>query len=230
MITAVAGVCRQFALGLILTKWNRWLVTCAAMAVSTYALDFVASGAGLALVASSLLNGVSLHAAALFLAASYVVWAMGLHTNLGANWALLRHNGTSTNVLSKAAFDLAGKWYWSSRAQRVAADTGYVLTELAKEAPYYAAALSAAAFTDFVSAQEAMIFLAGANLGAAAYEYGLARLVRIYLKRRDSQLALLSNPIGKHGSIQDTAAVSPGASKASADYSTVTSAPMATRS
>jgi hypothetical protein len=188
MVTAVAGVCRRFAPGLIFTKWNRWLVTCSAMVVSTYALDFVASGAGLALVASSLLNGISLHTAALFLAASYVLWGMGLHTNLEANLALLRHTGTSTNVLSKAAFDLAGKWRWSSRAQHLAADTGYVLTEVAKEAPYYAAALSAAAFTDFVSAQEAMIFLAGANLGAAVYEYGLARLVLIYLKRRDSYL------------------------------------------
>ena len=44
--------------------------------------------------------------------------------------------------------------------------------------PYYAGAFGAALLTDSVSSNEAMLFLGGANLGAAVYEYGLARLTR----------------------------------------------------
>ena len=102
--------------------------------------------------------------------------------NLGANWSLLRLTGTSTNALSKAAFGLTRRR--RSRTQRVAAAAGYVTTELAKEAPYYAGAFGAATLTDSVSSNDALIFLAGTNLGAAAYEYVLARLTRKLLRRR----------------------------------------------
>ena len=68
--------------------------------------------------------------------------------------------------------------------QRIAAAAGYVATELAEEAPYYAGAFGAAALTDLVSSTDALLFLAGANVGAAAYEYGLARLTRALLRRR----------------------------------------------
>jgi NNMT/PNMT/TEMT family len=174
----------RLAQGLRLTAWSRWLITCAAMVVSTYALDIAATLAGVSAVASGVAAGLDLSHALAILAASYVLWGAGLHVNLAANLALLEQTGTSTNVLSKAAYDFALKMRWSPRARQWAAGTGYVLTELAKEAPYYAAAFSAAAFTESVSAQEAVVFLAGANLGAAAYEYALALLVRAYLAKR----------------------------------------------
>ena len=84
-------------------------------------------------------------------------------------------------MLSKAAFELTRRR--GRRTQRVAAAAGYVATEIAKEAPYYAGAFGAAVLTDSVSSNEALIFLAGANLGAAVYEYGLARLTRRLLRR-----------------------------------------------
>jgi hypothetical protein len=62
----------------------------------------------------------------------------------------------------------------------------WAFTEVAKEIPYYAGALGAAAFSDSVSSTDAVVFLAGANLGAAAYEYGLARLTRSLLRRRSA--------------------------------------------
>jgi hypothetical protein len=71
----------------------------------------------------------------------------------------------------------------SASPSSAAAGAGYVATELAKEAPYYAGTFGAAVLTDAVSSTEALIFLAGANLGAAAYEYGLARLTRGFLAR-----------------------------------------------
>jgi hypothetical protein len=37
--------------------------------------------------------------------------------------------------------------------------------------------------TASVSANDAIAFLGGANLGAAAYEYGLSRLTLSYLRR-----------------------------------------------
>ena len=52
---------------------------------------------------------------------------------------------------------------------------------LAKEAPYYLGAAGAALFTESISAVDAIVFLAGANVGAAAYEFALARGLRLFL-------------------------------------------------
>jgi hypothetical protein len=161
---------------------SAWLITLAATAVSTYALDAVATATGVLLVASQLLSGLDHVLVLVFLAATYVLWGISLRANLGANWSLLNRTGTSTNALSKAAFELVRRR--GARAQRVAAAAGYVATELAKEAPYYAGAFGAAALTASVSSTDALLFLAGANLGAGAYEYGLARLTRGLLVRR----------------------------------------------
>jgi hypothetical protein len=158
---------------------RRWGVTLTATAVSTYALDAVATAAGVAVVASGLLRGLDHLVVLALLAASYVAWGAGLRVNLAANLVLLERTGTSTNVLSKAAYELA-----SARFRRLAAAAGYVATELAKEAPYYAGAFGAAVVSDSVSSNDALIFLAGANLGAAAYEYALARLTRAFLRAR----------------------------------------------
>jgi hypothetical protein len=163
---------------------RRWGVTLAATAASTYALDAVATAAGLALVASGLLRGLD-HALVLaVLAASYVVWGAGLRVNLLANHALLERTGTSTNALSKAAYDLAVATRRGPRVQAFAAAAGYVVTELVKEAPYYAGAFGAAVLSDSISSNDALLFLAGANAGAALYEYGLARMTRAFLNAR----------------------------------------------
>jgi hypothetical protein len=160
---------------------RRWGVTLTATAASTYALDAVATAAGVALVASGALRGLGHVLVLVVLAASYVAWGAGLRVNLAANWALLERTGTSTNALSKAAYDLARRA--QPRTRRLAAAAGYVATELIKEAPYYAGAFGAAVVSDSVSSNDALLFLAGANLGAAAYEYGLARLTRAFLVR-----------------------------------------------
>lgn len=161
-----------------------WAVSLAATVASAYALDVTAAAAGVALVASGLLDDLGHRWALTALAASYAVWAWGLRANLRANQSLLTATGTSTNVLSKAAHDLTRRHSTSPRAARVAAAAGYTATEVAKEVPYYAGAFGAAALTDPVTATGAVLFLTGANLGAAGYEYGLARLTRIFLRRR----------------------------------------------
>jgi hypothetical protein len=158
-----------------------WLFTLAATAASTYALDAVATAVGVLLVTSQLLSGLDHALVFTVLAVSYVLWAAGLRANLRANWMLLCRTATSTNVLSKAAFELTRRR--GARVQRVAADAGYVAAELAKEALYYAGAFGAAVLTDGVSSRDALLFLAGTNLGAAAYEYGLARATRRLLRR-----------------------------------------------
>ena len=162
-----------------------WVLTVLATAVSTYALDAAATAAGLALAASGLLDGLGRPALLVFLAGTYVVWGAGLRVNLAANWSLLAGTGTSTNVLSKAAHDIAKARTGSVRARRVAASAGYVATELAKEAPYYAGASGAMLVSDAVTAADAIVFLGGANLGAAVYEYGLARMTRAFLGSRE---------------------------------------------
>ena len=160
---------------------SRWGVTLTATAVSTYALDAFATAAGVALAASQLLSGLSHGLLLAVLAASYAVWGAGLRVNLVANARLLERTGTSTNALSKALYDVARRR--SARSRRLVSGAGYVAAELIKEAPYYAGAFGAALVSDSVSADHALVFLAGANLGAAAYEYGLGRLTRAFLGR-----------------------------------------------
>ena len=162
----------------------RWAITLAATAASTYALDAVATGAGLLLVASPLLDGFS-HAALLaILLATYAAWAAGLRVSLRANHDLLETTGTSTNALSKLVHDLAARRAASDRVRRLAAAGGYVATEALKELPYYAGAFGATVLADSVSSNDALVFLAGANAGAALYEYALGRATQAGLARR----------------------------------------------
>lgn len=172
----------RFALTLSSTR--RWGITLGATAISTYLLDAIATAAGILFVASHLLHGLELALVVLFLALTYVAWGAGLLANLKANWALLEETGISTNALSKAAHDLAKRKTRSVRIRRIAASIGYTGTEIAKETPYYVGAFGAAVLSDSISSTEALIFLGGANLGAAGYEYGLARLVTCVLNRK----------------------------------------------
>ena len=71
----------------------------------------------------------------------------------------------------------------ATRARRLASQAGYLATELVKEIPYYAGAFGAALVSDSVSSNDALVFLAGTNLGAAAYEYALGRLTRMFFLR-----------------------------------------------
>jgi len=173
-------------------------VTLAATIASTYLLDMVATAAGVALAASHLLRGVDHWLIVAFLVVSYVVWGAGLRVSLAANWTLLEETGTSTSAVSKGAYDVARLARRSDRVRRIASQAGYVATELAKEIPYYAGAFGAAVLSDSVSSNDALVFLAGANLGAAAYEYALGRLTRTFLRlrsRRTSTPARAGRPV-----------------------------------
>jgi hypothetical protein len=164
-----------------------WVLTVTATAVSICALDGVATAAGVLLVASGALRELQHWQTLVLLAASYAAWGAGLRANLRANWTLLEQTATSTNALSKAAHDLTKLRTASVRARRIAAAAGYLGTELAKEAPYYAGAFGAAVLSTSVSSSDAIVFLAGTNLGAAGYEYGLASLTRSALRLRSPQ-------------------------------------------
>ena len=99
-----------------------------ATAISTYALDAVATVAGAALAASGLLDGARHGAPARVLALTTSPGARACASTSSANWALLERTGTSTNALSKAAHDLAAP-AGAARAHRLAAAAGYVGTE-----------------------------------------------------------------------------------------------------
>ena len=162
----------------------RWGMSAGATLASTYLLDVVATASGLLLVASPLLDGVRTDGLWLLLAASYVVWGLGLRVNLRANLALLDRTGVSTNVLSKAAYALAMRCAAGRSVTRLAAGSGYVLSELLKECPYYLGAFGAAALNDGLDAGQAITFLVGANLAAGLYEYVLAAVTGGFLQRR----------------------------------------------
>ena len=162
---------------------RRWMATAAASLVTAYALDLFATSLGLLVVAAGLLSGIGYVEALLLLLASYVFWGAGLWAVIKANWALLQRTGACTNILAKAGHDLAVRLRWSLRGRKVAAYVGNTATELAKEAPYYIGAGGFALFSDSVSAIDAIVFLAGANTGAAIYGFALARGLGFFLAR-----------------------------------------------
>lgn len=160
-----------------------WVGSAVATGASTYALDMIATSAGALLLASGLLSDWSGAAVLTLLAASYMAWGAALRPALAVNWDLLERTGISASLPSKAAHSLALRRDLSPRARRTATSLGYVGTELVKEAPYYLGAAGAALVTEAVSSVGVAVFLAGANFGAAAYELGLARLLRLVLAR-----------------------------------------------
>ena len=162
----------------------RWVVTVVATGLSFGALDLVATGAGALLATTNAFDGAPPGALLGFLAATYVLWGAGLRANVATNWCLLEQTGTSTNLPSKVMFEVAQRRSSDPRVSRAASAIGYVGTEIAKEGPYYAGAFGAAVLSDTVGSTDALVFIAGTNIGAAAYEYGLARLSRIVLARR----------------------------------------------
>lgn len=162
----------------------RWVVTLGATGVSMVVLDVVATVVGAILVASNLFDGTSQGVVIGFLAVTYLLWAAGLRANVVANWGLLEQTGTSTNLPSKVMFELVRCRASTPTAPRVASAIGYVGTEIAKEAPYYAGAFGTALVSDAVTSLDALVFIAGTNIGAGAYEYGVARLSRVVLDRR----------------------------------------------
>ena len=104
--------------------------------------------------------------------------------NLKANWTLLERTGTSTNVFSKAAYDLARLRPASVRTQRFASRRRLSGHGACERGALLRRAFGAVFLSDSVSSADALIFLAGTNLGAAAYEYGLGRVTRAFLKSR----------------------------------------------
>ena len=119
-----------------------WAITLAATVASTYALDAFATAVGVLLVTSQFLAGLDRVSLVAFLAGTYLIWAAGIRVNLRANWHLLATTRMSTNVLSKAGFDLF--LTGSARSRKIAASAGYVITELVKEIPYYSGAFGIA--------------------------------------------------------------------------------------
>jgi hypothetical protein len=185
------GACTHSGFRLIsrFVRARSWIATVAASLVTFYALDIVATSAGLLLVASGLLAGISHWQALALWAATNVVWGAGLWSMLLANWELLQRTGASTNILSKAAYDLAARLAVSRRWQCVAANLGYISTELAKEAPYYVGAAGVALFSDSVTAVDALVFIVGTNIGASIYGFTLAHGMRLFARRVEKENA-----------------------------------------
>lgn len=160
---------------------STWWMSAVATVGSTYALDSVATAGGLATAASGLLDGLAPGWLLAALFASYLTWFLGMRTALAANHDLLLHTGTSTNVLSKIAFELTRSC--SPCWRRRACSTGYVATELGKESVYYLGAFGTVAATP-ATTRDAVVFLFGTNLAAAGYEYLLGRGTMLLLGRR----------------------------------------------
>jgi hypothetical protein len=161
-----------------------WAVTLAATAVSTYALDLAATAGGVLLALSGVLADLGRGWLLIVVALSYLIWAFGLRTALRANHALLERTAVSTSLLSKIAWQAARSAAAGAAARRWASMAGYLAWELIKEIPYYLAAAGAVLIGDAIGLDDALVFLAGANLTAALYEYGIGRGTQAWLVRR----------------------------------------------
>ena len=168
-------------------KAKGWPITILGTFVSTYALDGVATAGGVLLVASGVMAGFGPPLLWLVLVSTYVAWGAGLRVNLKANFELLEATGTSSNVLSKAAYELVRRRTRTVRARKIAAAAAYVGTEVVKELPYYGVAFGVALASNTITSRDALVFIAGTNLGAAVYEFGLGRATRVYLRRSTSR-------------------------------------------
>ncbi len=90
--------------------------------------------------------------------------------------------GTSSNPLSKAAYELVRRRSSTVRARKVAAAAGYIGAEIAKEVPYYAAAFGVAVASDHDHLTRRPSSSSPGPISARAlYEYGLGRVTRVYL-------------------------------------------------
>lgn len=165
-------------------KMVRWGITAGGTVGSTLAIEGIATACGLTLSNSSALDTWGTKSLMLFLAESYGMWFKGMRENTNANWELLEQEGVSTNAPSKALYDMAGRRGWSERKQKIVAGAGYVGTEIAKELPYYTGAFGAATVWNEISNDDAIIFLAGANIGAGLYEYGFSKITKVGLHIR----------------------------------------------
>lgn len=171
-----------------------WVVSITATVATSYGLDLVATTCGVLLVAATGSTDPTRSVVVTALVASYLGWGVALRVYLYANLDLLEATGTSTSVFSKAAYDLAGRWTPRRRVQRTAATLGYLTTEVAMEVPYYAGAFGAAALSDTLTSDDALVFLTGTNLGAGLYVYGIARATRAFLARHPEQT--VADPAG----------------------------------
>ena len=154
---------------------SAWLITLAATAASTYALDAVATAAGVLLVAPSCWAGSTTPSRS----PSWPRRTCCGASPCGRTWAPTGAAAPDGNQHQRAVEGgVRAHGAPGTEPQRIAAATGYVATEMAKEAPYYAGAFGAAASPTRSRPPTRCSSSAGANLGAAAYEYGLARLTR----------------------------------------------------
>ena len=162
---------------------GRWAVTLAATVVSTYALDLVATAGGVLLALSGVFGDLAGGWLLTIVVVSYLIWGLGLRTALRANHALLEQTAVSTSLLSKLAWQVARRTAAGKAARRWASTAGYVSWELAKEIPYYIAAAGAVLIGESIGVDDVLIFLTGANLTAALYEYGIGRGTEVWLAR-----------------------------------------------
>ena len=203
---------------------RRWLVTLVATVASTYALDAVATAAGVLLVASGLLPAPVTRRLA-FLAASYVVWARRparepageLDAARADRHQHKRHCRRPRTTCSGGA---------AARARRLASAVGYVGTEVAKEVPYYAGAFGAAVLSDSVSSTDALVFLGGANLGAAGVRVRARRAPRgTFLRRRSAHASFDTDWVPKEYLTDYYSAVEPDELRRSRSSSTRSATP-----
>ena len=170
------------------SKVKGWLITILATVVSTYALDGIATAGGVLLVASGRHWQTSDRPTAGGCS------PLPMSPGVRVSGSTCRRTSSSSKPWEPAATRCRKPPMSSSdgdpstvRARRIAAAVGYVGTELAKEVPYYAAAFGVALASDAITSRDALIFLAGTNLGAAVYEYGLGTVTRICLRRSISR-------------------------------------------
>lgn len=181
------------------------------MNILTYLASLAPSIAGgAAAVALNPLSQVDTKTAAGFLAISYGFWGAGLYKSCKANLRQLESTGTSTSILSKSLYDMSKQLTPNAFLQAAASYFGFTLIQALEEIPFYAASFPGpvgesisqiphvpelpfvpsapdviSRFSDANSRNNEFAFLAGANMGAAAWAYTLGTTINRKLRNKD---------------------------------------------
>lgn len=146
---------------------------------SYLALTGTAIAGGVIGAAANPLSHVDTKFAVATLAASYLLWGRATYLNAREAWTLLENSEVCTSITAKALYEFSKKHTDNRKIQKAATYTGFVFWTVAEEVPWIMSALVVPELVDELSstpmANNELSYLAGANVGAAAFNYIQAR-------------------------------------------------------
>jgi hypothetical protein len=183
---------------------TEYIATALINAPSYLALSGTAVAGGLLGVAANPLAHVDSKVAALALGASYAIWFKAVHSNAKEAWNLLENSEICTSLAAKTLYEFSKKHTQNEKIQKIATYTGFVFWTAVEEVPWIISAVVVPDIVDEYSPAQTLnnefSYLAGANLGAAAFnlvQAGGVHEINESLEAKENILNRAKNRVGK---------------------------------